>query len=436
LKLYAGLAFFVFLPAALAQSPAPAPTRDSPSAATTLTTRSTLVVVPALVRDKSGNLVFLLKADDFALTDDGIPQKLRMEEDAGGAPLALVVLIQAGAATRSAGWHPNATGPAPDRFRPLTSMMEAVTGDVPRRIAVVGFDSGPELLQDFTSDMDSITATIHDLDSNIDGDGGSAILDSLGFALDLLRRQPAEYRRAILLLSETNDRGSKLKLEEALRAVSDTNTAIYSLAYSTGNTNAAEYASRELPTKRKSVPCDRNDAICQSVQKMANSSDKSESLTAGILSGLFYGITLANPNPGPAHGCMSASDPTVYAAKNPAIRAFDCLGQLLPPLAVAKVAAIAATEDLQRNIPQTVAQLTGGEYFKLSDASSLEASLGTICNHMPNRYVLTFQAQAPHPGFHFLTLELPDHIDLKVSARDGYWADSPLPVTGTGDVPR
>ena len=30
----------------------------------------------------------------------------------------------------------------------------------------------------------------------------------------------------------------------------------------------------------------------------------------------------------------------------------DCLGQLLPPLALAKVGAIAATEDLKRNIPQ------------------------------------------------------------------------------------
>ncbi len=433
MRLCAALALAACVTTSLAQKTA----QTSPPASTqtpTISSRSTLVVVPALVRDKSGNLVFMLKPQDFVLTDDGVPQELKLEEDPGSQPLALVVLIEAGSATKSAGWHPMAAGSAPDRFRPLTAMMEAVTGDVPRRIAVVGFDSAPELLQDFTSDMDSVTDTIHDLDRNVDGDGGAAILDSLGYALDLLRRQPPQYRRAILLLSETNDRGSKLKLQEALRAVSDTNTAIYSIAYSTGNTDASEYASRELPTK--SFPCDDDNQLCLWLRKMESSSNKTAKFSGITLDVLINGIALHNPNPGPAHGCMSASDPRVLVAKNPATRTYDCLGQLFPPLAVAKMASIAATEDLQRNIPQTVARLTGGEYFKLSDAKSLEASLVTISNHMPNRYVLTFQAQAPHPGFHLLTLQLPDHIDLKVSTRNGYWADGSSSANRTKDAPQ
>jgi len=419
LPVSAALVCVAFLPAAVAQTPPPA------AHIPTLSSRSTLVLVPALVRDKSNELVFNLKADDFLLTDDGIPQKLNLEADADREPLALVVLIEAGAASRSAGWHPNAAGPPADRFRPLASMMDAVTGDVPSRVAVVGFDSGPELLLNFTHDMDAVTDSIHYLDTNIDGDGGAAILDSIGYAVDLLRQQPPEYRRAILLLSESNDRGSKLKLEQALRAISDTNTAIYSLAYSTGNTDASQYASQELPTKRRSVHCASGDAICTSVEKMASSPDQSESTAGTTLSAIFYGITLDNPNPGPAHGCMSGSDPAAHAAKNPAIRAFDCLGLLVPPLAIAKVGAIAASEDLQPDIPETVARLAGGEYFKISDARSLETGLGAISNHMPNRYVLSFQPQAPHSGFHSLNLELPDHADLKVSARNGYWAETP-----------
>jgi len=163
---------------------------------------------------------------------------------------------------------------------------------------------------------------------------------------------------------------------------------------------------------------------------METSSNKSEKVSGIALDLLINGIALQNPNPGPAKGCMSASDPTVVVAKNPVVRAFDCLGILAPPLALAKVAAIATTEDMRRNIPETVAHLTGGEYFKLSDASSLEASLHTISNHIPNRYVLSFQPQSPHPGFHLLTLDLPNYVDLRVSARNGYWADnatSPAP---------
>jgi hypothetical protein len=66
------------------------------------------------------------------------------------------------------------------------------------------------------------------------GDNGAAILDALGYSVDLLRGQPQKYRRAILMISETLDRGSHLTLEHALRAVTDTNTVIYTIAFSTG----------------------------------------------------------------------------------------------------------------------------------------------------------------------------------------------------------
>jgi VWFA-related protein len=362
----------------------------------TLNANSTLVLVPALVRNKSGDLVFSLNADDFALTDDGVPQKLTLEEDTDAEPLALVVLIEAGAATSEAGWHPDTLAPPPDRFSTLPAMVEALTGNVPHRIAVVGFDSGPELLQDFTPNIDSVEDAIHYMDTGIDGDGKAAILDALGFSLDLLRRQPPQYRRAILLLSETNDRGSKLRLDDALRAVSDTNTVIYSLAYSTGNTDASQYGSRELPAKH--VP------------------------------GTF--LSFENPHPNPPHGCMGKDpDPQPHATHNQAAKAYDCLTQLLPPLAFAKMAAIAATEDLQRDIPETVARLTGGEYFRLGDAKSLERDLQIISNHIHNRYVLSFQPQSPHPGFHAIALTTPNYLHLEVSARNGYWAE-PRPTPG------
>ena len=399
----------VLVPSAFAQQP------DSPSGdsqTTTLSSQSTLVLVPALVRNKSGDLVFNLNANDFVLTDDGIPQKLTLENGTGSRPLALVVLIEAGAAAKSAGWHPATRDAPPDRFNRLPTMLEAMAGGVAHRIALVGFDSAPELLLDFTPDMDPVAYAIHDLSANIDGDGGAAILDSLGFALDLLRRQPSEYRRAILLISETNDRGSKLKLDHAVRAISDSDTAIYSLAYSTGKTDAARYANRELPTKAGSS--------CPPAPY-----------------GGFTIFCLENANPGPSHGCMGKDDPNRDAPKNRGVRAYDCVAQLLPPLALAKMAAIATTEDMQKNVPETVARLTGGEYFKLGDAKSLETSLTAISNHMPNRYVLTFQPQSPHPGFHFITLRLRDNTDLKISSRYGYWADTPVaPARQSEEVPR
>ena len=124
-------------------------------------------------------------------------------------------------------------------------------------------------------------------------------------------------------------------------------------------------------------------------------------------------------------------EPDPDATHNKAVRAYDCLTQLAPPLALAKMAAIVATDDLRRNIPETVARLTGGEYFKLTDAKGLERSLVTISNHMPNRYVLSFQPQTPHPGLHVIGLRLQNYSNLTVTARSSYWAD----VEGTPAEP-
>jgi VWFA-related protein len=404
IRVIAALLCSTFIPLTYAQT-------SSTPGEPTLSTRSTLVLVPALVRSKTGSLIFTLNAGDFTLTDDGIPQKLKLEQDSGAEPLALVVVIEIGGAGAREFNKYSSIAP------PLAPMLESIVGNVPHKVAVVAFDSQPTLLTDFTSNLDAATDSIssltpgctrqHHLDNcasplaihNIGlGDNGAAILDTLGFSVDLLRKQPPEYRRAILLISETLDRGSHLTLEDALRAISDTNTVIYSIGYSTGKSEAAHYAARELPTQPG-------------------------------------GLWMENHHPNPPGGCMGKDpDPDPDATHNKAIQAYDCLTQLVPPLALAKMAAIAATDGLKRNVPETVAHLTGGEYFKFTDAKALERSLTTICNHIPNRYVLSFQPQSPHPGLHAITLQLKNYSGLKVTARNSYWADpESVPTTQTPD---
>jgi len=384
----------------LLRASAPAQSSANPDAQTpVITTRSTLVLVPALVRDKQGNLVFTLTANDFVITDDGIPQKLTLEPDTGDEPLALVVDIEIGGAGAR----------EYEKFKALAPMLESVVGNVPHRIAVVAFDSRSSLEQDFTSNADAASQAILDLEPGCTrqhhqddcapnsvhdlglGDNGAAILDSIGFSVDLLRKQPSTYRRAILLVSETLDRGSTLKLDDALRAITDTNTSIYSIAFSTGKSEAAHYANRELPTQPSGGP-------------------------------KTSWLRVENEHPNPPHGCMGKDpNPDPDATHNKLIQAYDCLTQLAPPLALAKMAAIDATDSLKRNIPETVANLTGGEYFKLTDAKSLERNLQTISNHIPNRYVLSFQPQSPHPGFHVIRLLAPDYDGFQITARNSYW---------------
>jgi VWFA-related protein len=353
-----------------------------------LTSEAPLVLVPALVRDKSGELVFTLTDDDFFLTDDGVPQKLTLEQDTGGEPLALVIDIEG---QHSDNPHQRGAASKPDRYRAIAPMLDALIGGVEHKVAVVGFNSSPVLVQDFTPNTDAAARAVQVLIADDRGDNGSAILDSIGLSVDLLRKQPPQYRRAILLVSETTDRGSKLSLDGALRAISDTNTAIYSVAFS----SAKDYMKREGP----------------------------KTLGRGPIPFLSSKEPVS---PGPAHGCMSRdpNDPQVDLSKNVAAQAYDCLSILAPPLRLAKIAAIAATDGLRKNAPETIAHLTGGEYFKLTDEKSLEHDLNEISNHIPNRYILSFQPQSPHAGFHALTLRVPNYANLEVTARSSYWADT------------
>ena len=328
-------------------------------------TRTNLVLVPALVNTKSGEMVFTLTADDFELTDDDLPQKLSLEQDTDSEPLALVVAVETGGAGAR---HL-------DDYRNLGSQLEALVGDVPHRVALVGFDSEPRMLENFTTDLNATAAGLHDLES---GDSGAAILDGLKFSVDLLQKQPPEYRRAILLLSESVDHGSHTALEDAVRAVSDTNTVIYSFAFSSTKSAAGHEASH-----------------------MVN-----------------------DPEPGPPGGCF-ANDPNADPSekKGKAEKTYDCFGLLAPPLRLAKIAALIAMNSMRRNASETVAQLTGGEHYSFKDIRSLQKNLLTVSNHVPNRYVLSFHPETPHPGLHNLKLKLKDYPDLQITARKSYWAE-------------
>ena len=336
---------------------------------------SNLVLVPTLVKTSSGEPVFGLTADNFIVTDDGIEQNIALEENTDSQPLALVIVVQTG----------GAGGRRLDSYRRLGPLLDSLAAAVPHRVAIVGFDSEPHIEADFTPELNDVAGVMANLQP---GDGGAAILDSLRFAVDLLRKQPTSYRRAILSFSETLDHGSQSKLEDALRAIDDTNTTIYSLGFST--------------TK----------ADMQHDQEEFNS----------------------DLTPAPTHGCFakdqsngSDTHPVQVPdgkGNNRAMQTFQCLSLLAPPLFIAEMATMAALDSIHRNVPESVARLTGGEYFKFENTRSLERGLITLANQISNSYALSFSPQADSPGLHAIDVRLKDRPGLHVDARKSYWADS------------
>ncbi|MGB8521458.1 MAG: VWA domain-containing protein [Candidatus Acidiferrales bacterium] len=360
-------------------SPGPAgkqQTTDSPHSGNRIRTSSTVVLVPALVKTKSGETVFSLTAHDFILTDNGVPQTLQLETDTDSQPLALVVIVETGGqGTRHLHDYDN-----------LGAELDAVIGDVRHLVAVVSFDSKPQIAQDFTDDTDAAARTIANLS---EGDQGAAILDALNFGIDLLRDVPPRYRRAVLLVTETADRGSETSLDDAVRSVSDTNTAIYSFGFSTTKTAVKHEASK--------VP---------------------------LPEGTPYGHEPYGPG-----GCMSqdpGADPDAHG--NRRVQALDCASDLLPPLRLVRMAFIAAKDGLKRNVPESVAQLTGGEYFAFTNAASLKRGLLAISNDVPNYYLLSFRPESPSAGLHALELTLRDRPGLQLRARNTYWLEAEASV--------
>jgi VWFA-related protein len=335
---------------------------DDAQQTTSFRTQSNLVLVPTLVRDKSGKPVFALPVKDFTVTDNGVEQKISLEDDTDSQPLALVVAVETGAS--GAGQLAN--------YRTLEPLIEALVGGVEHQVAVVDFDSTPHLTEPFTDNWEKIGNA---LSSVPPGDPEAAILDALSFSVDLLKKQPPTYRRAILLLSETQDRNSHTSVAETVRAVSNTNTIIYSLAFSSTKTNFKGNGKR----------------------------------------------ILKDDKPGPPHGCMGKdpADPD----QNKALQAWNCLGLLVPPLRVAQLAVMLGVDSMRRNVPESVANLTGGEYYKFNNPKSLDKSLETIAHYVPNRYVLSFRPQAPTPGPHALEVKLKDYSGLEITARKTYWVD-------------
>ena len=343
-------------PVAIAQeTPAPGPA---------LTVQTNLVEVPALVRTKAGAIVFAMDADDFVLTDNGVPQKVTVDSESGSQPLALAIVVETGGAGSR---HLR-------EYTKLGPVLDALTQNVEHRVAVVAFDSKPELLLPFTQQTSQASYQLANLQP---GDNDAAILDAVAFAIERLREQPTRFRRAILLLSETVDQSSSTSIADALRLIGATNTAVYSFGFSSTR-DAAKHESSKFN----------------------------------------------RPNePGPDHGCFSKEGADAEYSGHYGKQVLDCISDLAPPLRFGTMAYLAAHEGLRHNTAQSIAELTGGMFRSFSSWQDLDKSLNLLARDMPNYYVLSFQPTVLTPGPHALHLAMKDRPNLSVFYRTAYWLD-------------
>lgn len=194
--------------------------QQQPSGEEVVRSRSNVVLVPTLVKNAAGKVVYGLKAENFEIEDDGVAQKVIVDENPDTAPISLIIAVQIGRRAR------HEFG----RMAGLASMLDPVLSAPDTEAAVLLFDSQLDLAQDFTHDSDLIEQRLKELQA---GDGGAAILDAVSYSARLLNKKPEGRQRVLLLISETRDHGSRVaKLDEVVRWIGTTNTSVYALTFS------------------------------------------------------------------------------------------------------------------------------------------------------------------------------------------------------------
>jgi len=197
-----------------------APADDAPK--TTIQVQSQLVFVPTTV-EAGKDILYELKASQFVVEDNGIPQKVRLDEDDESArPLSLVVAVQC---SRSAVAEF-------DKLQGLPTMIDAITGDAPAEVAVIQFGTGEDLMTGFTRDVNVRDRALAKLTPC--EDGGDNIFDAVDYANTLMEAHHATGRRAVLLISETRDHGSETKAETVIHELGKSNTVVDAVAFSPG----------------------------------------------------------------------------------------------------------------------------------------------------------------------------------------------------------
>ncbi len=180
---------------------------------------TSVVLVPTLVTNIAGEPIYRLSADDFSIYDNGVEQKVHLDEDLPAAQTSVVIAVE----------KSHSANETLDKVRRVASLLYPIVGEGRGEVAIVAFDDKPELQQDFTTNLDQATKA---LDRIAPGDYGSAVLDAIAYSVRILNARVPTNRKVLFLVSGANDDGSTASVPEVMRQIERSNVLIYSATYS------------------------------------------------------------------------------------------------------------------------------------------------------------------------------------------------------------
>jgi len=322
------------------------------------TARSNIVFLPTRVQAKNGDTIYGLTADQFVIEDDGVRQKVHLDQDPETEGLSLVVLVQC---SRDAGEELK-------KMTGLATMIEAIVGGAPHEVAVIAFGRDPYILGDFSPknvETQIALTKLRDCSSRF-----NATVDTVHFALGFLNTRKTRYRRAILLIGETRDHGSKSRMEDVVAELGTTDTVIYTVAFAPARDeifSALKHSNDAYKTEKTKPPPQKPPPLEDSVE-----------------------------------GMQDYERPPLFN---------------LPPELVMAVNA------MKKNATSELASLSGGEYVNFTTQKGFDATLQRIANRVHNYYLLSFEPPpTDKPAQHKLRVRVPDYPGAVIQTRRSYWS--------------
>jgi Ca-activated chloride channel family protein len=215
MKLPSVVIAFCMIAVAFAQD-AVKPPSDTQKADSTISVDVDLVNVVFTVFDRRGRLITDLKREQFTVVEDNRQQEITNFSRETDLPLTVALLVDTSGSIR-------------DKLRfEQEAAIEFFYTTLRRgkdRGLVITFDSGVDLLQDYTDDPEVLANAVRRMRAG----GGTALYDALYLAAtEKLAGQSG--RRVIILISDGDDNSSRISMTETLEAAQRNDVAIYTIS--------------------------------------------------------------------------------------------------------------------------------------------------------------------------------------------------------------
>jgi VWFA-related protein len=180
------------------------------------------------VRDKQGELVKDLAKEDFEIRDNGEPREIRYFARETDIPLTLALLVDVSGSVRR--FVQSEKAAAVEFFRQVLRPTD--------QAMLAGFSSTIVLWQDFTSSVAPLETALGGMHAvpfrGLPKDGGpmpSTLLYDVVTSAAYTKLKDVNGRKAMVIISDGLDLGSRNGLDVAIIAAQSTNTIVYSICY-------------------------------------------------------------------------------------------------------------------------------------------------------------------------------------------------------------